>query len=811
LCCLFIFLSLELINLLLMKRRNFILLFALMCFAGKSFAQNYPCGTDEMRKRMIALHPELIQMEESYEKQIAEAIKNINFKGAKKTTFTDQSGNTNFWYDIPIVVHFVHDYGTEYLPDDSVFSYLTEWNKVYAHQNFDTAYIIPPFIKYEGNPHIRLHLATKDPNGNPTKGITRQRSYLTYGGSEQAKFSDWPPTSYLNIWLVYNIGTIVSGAVTLAYAHLPGDVSSDPYYDGVICISSAAANTNGSGNFPEKTINHEIGHCLNLKHPWGNSNNPGVACGDDEVDDTPPTIGHFSTGCAYNHTALYDTSCTRNYYKIYPDAFGGDSLVNYPDTVNAQNIMDYTACSQMFTKGQVARMHAALNSDVAGRNNLWNPTNLYFTGVLSDTVSGTFAPMQDLKPIPEFAVGSMPIPTNYSKNMTYFTFPDVAITFRNETWNDTLSSLVWNFSNSAQYPTYSSVTHPNAISTFTNKFSDPGWVDVKMTATGNHTSEPGVAWDTTVDWPRTIFVADAAGTPASNYYQNFNGADTAKWPTFNYYNNDFKWQMANVGFDDNSSMQYIGFDRRINIFGGRPTVGTPLGDFDDLFSIPMDLSSFTGPSCSINYFYSGASRSSSTREINDTLQISYSINKSQTWTVLASLTQSNLENKGAIADYFVPTSQNDWRQMSIDVPAAARTSYTTFRFRYKPSVGQKFNGSTVEWPGDLSSGNNFYMDKVFFTSFPAGVSTVKLDNMDVVIAPNPTNGDAYVVIKDAANSIAKIVVTDITGKLVYTTSQELTSAEAYIQIPHSAIAVSGMYLVQTSTGNQVHTQKLVVQ
>ena len=103
------------------------------------------------------------------------------------------------------------------------------------------------------------------------------------------------------------------------------------------------------------------------------------------------------------------------------------------------------------------------------------------------------------------------------------------------------------------------------------------------------------------------------------------------------------------------------------------------------------------------------------------------------------------------------------------------------------------------------------MDNVFFSPFPAGVSNVKLTGMDVAVAPNPTNGDAYVIIKDVANGVADIVVTDITGKMVYKTSQQLTGNETHILIPHSAIAVSGMYLVQATTGNQTQTRKLVVE
>jgi hypothetical protein len=779
-----------------MKKNYFLLLLALMGVAGKSSAQEPKvCGSDEMRRELIKAHPELLEAEASYEKQIAEALKRIDLRAAKKTTFVDQSGNPDFWYDIPIVVHVVHDYGVENISDDNIFKDFLDWNIVYAKQNSDTSNVIPPFVKYVGNPHIRLHFATKDPYGRPTKGITRERNYLTYNGGNQSKFNDWPPSSYINIWTV----NIIHGKAA-AFAMYPADAAGIPYYDGVISDYDYVPNSPYTAGQIGKTINHEIGHMLNLQHVWGNTNDPAVACGDDGVDDTPPTKGHNPTGCAADRTALYDTTCSRNYFKIYTNIAGNDSLVNYPDTNNSQNIMDYTYCARMFTKGQVERMHAALNSDVSGRSNLWSRSNLLYTGVITDSVTMAWAPRPDLKPIPEFyATVATLSPTAYMKNPQYFNFPGGTVTFRNETWNDTLESLNWTFSNGATSPTSTSTT------SFTNSFTDPGWVDVKMTAKGNNNTG-----DTTVEWPRGIFIADATGTPAATYTQDFNSADTAKWPTFNYYNNEFAWKLSNVGFAGFGSMEYLGFDRRLDPSNGQyPVTGMPAGDFDDMFTVPMDLSSFSG-ACSMNYFYAGATRSSNTNDMNDTLEIAYSVNKSQSWTTWVKLTKASLANKGAIATAFTPTSDADWAQMSLNVPAAARTPYTVFRFRYRPSVGVGYDGTLTT--GQYSSGNNFFLDRLFFSPFPAGVANVVLDKTDVVVAPNPTNGDAYVIVKDADNNaVANIVVTDITGKVVYRTSEQLTGGEGRIQIPHAAIAVSGMYIVQTATGNQIRTQKLVVE
>jgi hypothetical protein len=740
--------------------------------AGNGYAQVQPCATDQMRKEQIAKHPELLKIEAEYERQIQAGLKKIDFRQVAKTTV-----GADGWYDIPIVIHVVHDYnpftltpgqmgsaGGDYITDDQIFNTVKSWNIVYAKQNPDTIEVIAPFKKYIGNPKIRLRLATIDPSGNPTKGITRRRSYATYIGGDIAKFDDWQPTSYINIWFINKM----SGAHTqaAAYAYQPASVTFIPYYDGVISLAQYLDYDN--------TINHEIGHVLNLSHPWGNTNDPGLECGDDNVDDTPPTKGHNPVGCTAS--ALYDTACAQNYYKTYVDDHGHITLINYPDTTNAQNVMDYTYCSKMFTIGQADRMHAALESSVAGRNNLWDPANLALTGAL--------APRPDLKPIPDFLVTPVAASGYMNKNGN-FVFPGNTVKFINETWNDTVTHLDWTFTNGAAKPTDSTKTF------VLNSFTDPGWVTVTMKATGNHTG------DSIRTFNNSVFVADNVGRSTYGYMQEFDAAgDRDKWPSFNYYNNDFKWQLANVGMYDNSCMMYTGYDTHFNpLMGVYPVTGTPQGDVDDLFTIPMDVSG----GGYLNFYTAAASRSSVATDINDTLIIDYSVNKGP-WTNLTILGKSKLLNNGSQITPFVPSYVQQWKAQNIALPAAAVSTYTTFRFRYKPNVGVD----------GYSSGNNFYMDRLYISNIPAGVNEAAMANMEVAIVPNPTHGNAFVVVKDVNNATAQIVVSDVTGKVVYTATESVSGNIARIEIPHAAIAVQGMYLIQTTTGSHTNTQKLVV-
>jgi hypothetical protein len=88
-----------------------------------------------------------------------------------------------------------------------------------------------------------------------------------------------------------------------------------------------------------RTATHEIGHWLNLLHIWGDD---GLGCsGSDNVADTP-NQGGYNQGCPH---------------------FPKISCGNGPDGDMFMNFMDYTddRCMYMFTRGQVARMNAALS------------------------------------------------------------------------------------------------------------------------------------------------------------------------------------------------------------------------------------------------------------------------------------------------------------------------------------------------------------------------------------------------------------------------------------------------------------------
>ena len=722
--------------------------------AGTSYAQK-PCATDDVYKRLLQQYPQLADFEEQFNAQLREAVAN------RTTSVTDTT-----IYDIPLVVHVVHDYGAENVTDDVIYTAAAYWAVVYMKQNADTTDVIPPFVKWVGNPRMRLHLATIDPNGNPTKGVVRFKSYLTIAADDQAKYEQWPSNKYVNIWLISTFGAAYAGAA--AYAYTPSLATFQPYYDGVICLSSY---TN-----QDKTIPHELGHVMNLSHPWGNTNNPGVACGDDQVDDTPPTKGHSPTGCTLG--SLYDTACTTGYLKHYTAAGGGDSLVNYPDTTNAQNIMDYTYCQRMFTIGQVVRMRTALLSATAGRNNLFTPSNLAATGAL--------APMPDLPPVADFIVNRASSTSLITDSRSYFlTFNNTALfSFKNWSWNDTVSSVLWTFSNGASTPTSTNMT-----TNVTNQFSVPGWVTVSLQATSN-------AGSNTITNTHTVYAADTVVAGGIGYSQNFSTASSVdNWPMFNYYNNRFQWQYySGAGYDDGSCVRYRSFDTT------NKTTGNAVGDHDDFYTPAFDLSS-APTNTFLNFYTAGASVSSSSLGYGvtakgDSIEVDVSITGGQRWTRIGSFSGNNLSNNGVMATEFVPTSPGQWKARSITIPATYYTNNTFFRFRY--------------WPGN--TGNNMYLDNVSIWPWAAGVQEVLNASSDLFnIFPNPSTNGFNLVFKTGNDGSVNYCIKDLTGKLVYEHKADLVANSTQQEIIlRSATPAAGMYFITVTIDGVSRTQKLVV-
>jgi hypothetical protein len=239
---------------------------------------------------------------------------------------------------IPVVVHVVYQTDAENISDEQIKSQIDVLNKDFRARNDDIGKVPAPFRDAIGDARIEFALATTDPHGKTTSGITRtktsQRSFSA--GRDNIYFSHqggadaWPTESYLNIWVCK------LGAGMLGYAMFPG---APKQMDGVV-QNYLTFGTTGTVKVPYnlgRQATHDIGHYLNLRHIWGDATD----CeGSDFVQDTPPQQGPNSGKPSFPHVTCGNGP-------------NGDMFMNF---------MDYTDDDHkyMFTKGQVLRMYQTL-------------------------------------------------------------------------------------------------------------------------------------------------------------------------------------------------------------------------------------------------------------------------------------------------------------------------------------------------------------------------------------------------------------------------------------------------------------------
>lgn len=236
---------------------------------------------------------------------------------------------------IKVVVHVVYEDPVQNISDAQIRSQIKVLNRDFRATNPDKAQVPAPWKGLVSDARIQFELykVTRTQTKVAAFSFDDKMKRASTGGIAPIN-----PKKYLNVWVC------ALGGGLLGYAQFPGGPSRT---DGVV-INYRAFGTMGTAQAPfnkGRTAIHEIGHYLNLRHIWGDTDD---CSGSDLVADTPNCGGPN-----YAKPTFPVITCNNG-----PN---GDMFMNYMDYVDDDAMF-------MFTTQQIVRIRVTLDRP---RRGLW--------------------------------------------------------------------------------------------------------------------------------------------------------------------------------------------------------------------------------------------------------------------------------------------------------------------------------------------------------------------------------------------------------------------------------------------------------
>ena len=579
---------------------------------GHDHVHDYGCGTDFYMQKVFEENPSLeTEMHETDERISSGAILPM-----------DRDAN----YYIPVVFHILHDGDNGNISDEQIQSAIDQLNEDYNTTNSDLSSTRntadAPFLPNAGDYHLFFGLAKKDPDGNCTNGIQRRDiGDASYNAGNEIKdgsvgLDNWPRSEYLNIWVVNSINNDGGTGIILGYAQFPGWGSAGTY--GIV-IRHDRTGTMGTASSGDRTLTHEVGHCLNLYHTFqGSSGMDGCVSGNcssegDRVCDTPP-----------QQEAFWSCSSSQNSCSYVPpgDEYGFDTKDQF------ENFMSYSPCQYMFTEGQRDRTYATFSAYT------WM-SNLVSLANANDKEILTAGPLCEA----EFSSTETTVCTGST------------VTFADESYHN-VTSRTWTFPGGT--PGTSSAENPVVT------YSTPGVYDVTLEVSDGSSTE-------TKSITNHIVVFDNTGESLP-YHQGFESLTSLPdYDNMLVENND-----GGQAFDIYTGAGSSGLkSARLANFG------VDNGTSDAIISPTIDLSSLTADDdLAFTFDIAYKRRSSGNDEV---LKVYVSKDCGETWALRKNVDDDDLGETVQSTSY-TPEGQGDWRTITI---TNVTESYFVSNFRFK--------------------------------------------------------------------------------------------------------------------------------
>lgn len=718
--------------------------FSLFTVISTATAQQW-CGSMEHRDELNSERPEVAK----------EVEKRFNaFNKLQQENQSDGVKNSNH-YVIPVVFHIIHKGGNENISFDQIEDQMRSLNEDFAYINADTINTPDAFKAYAGDANIEFRLAQLDPDGNCTQGVTRTYSLLTSNGNNNVKaLIQWDPTKYFNVWVVSNIDKESSYGTILGYAQFPDQLWEYATTDGVILRDDYCGSIGTASAQVGRTLTHEAGHWLNLRHIWGDD-----TCGNDQVNDTPiatePNFGICGSDYPY-HVGPANGGCTADTTTQTIGQENGEMFMNY---------MDYSDddCMNMFSLLQGERMRSAIDEY---RPELVSASNLIATGT-NDAYEVVVC-----TPTPEFTADYI------------YGCPGDAYSFFNSTYNvdftlDSIIAYEWTFEDGT--PSSSMDENPEDII-----FENAGFFAVTLTATN-------AAGEKTLVKQSYITVTDDEANMSFPYIQNFESSEFPTYPTESWNwligaQTDETWSRTTEA----ASSTITGNDGGVNTAALRIRSAefSAEGDRHTLITPTIDLS---GESSPINGYFdiAYARKNMST---NDVLRVYISEDCGRTWIAKKTYNTESLITNDSTTIFlpFVPAA-DEWDRFQVSLSTFAGEKNVQIKFEF---IGE--------------NGNWLYLDN-FIVSNSNEVSLTENLFEELSIYPNPSKGDVTIEFELYKKALINITLSNVYGATLASRELNLDATKNSVQLKEMYPSLkAGVYFIQLEQNGSNITKKIVI-
>jgi hypothetical protein len=501
-----------------------------------------------------------------------------------------------------------------------------------------------PWLNVAGVPNIEFCLASVDPSGNPTNGITRHNLQVTGStwnnnniNSVIKPLTKWDPTRYMNIYVLPIPGTTAAGGV-VGFANYPTPSLVGSSQDGIVVDYRWF----GAPGYPVsgwKTLTHETGHYLGLPHPFnGNS-----CSSDDGIADTPNID---------KSTRDYATLNCGSGFPQGPASCGNEHLyVNYMDYVTEN-------CYTSFTQGQVNLMRAVLNGTSSGFNYGSRNALVQNAPLLCNIPQHDAGITRIIEPSPVSCQAAALVPQVTLRNFGSANLTTASIRIKVGSQPTVVVPWTGNLfpgqSVNLSLPAY---TPPSGLHTINVYTVQPnGQADQRLS---NDTT--GGAFQNYVPQPPPMsedFEGEQAFPVSTGLYQvNFDG-------------DDFQWNLSSAASAFGNGSRSVVFDN----YAGSAS-NNPYGTIDALITRHFDFSGTTGAELKFDVAYAQVDN-----VLSDTLAILVATNCSQNFNQLIYLKGgSQLATAPNTQQAFIPQN-SQWRTETIDLSQFNGFSDVTIAF-----------------------------------------------------------------------------------------------------------------------------------